>query len=1172
MRRRILILLLLVSFSTLVPKIYATIDTTPPQIRCYPDQKPVWNSTYYLHGMAVDESGIESLYVNGEDVNATKTEIHLFWVKQVTLTNGVNIFNLTAVDNLGNKSNETVTVTYTPDQYQGPTIKLIPVETQPQNNASISCIVNPNGYDTGIYLSYANSRNNHTPFNSGRGGWWPRMSGTEDILVTFHFDRDEQPYVGEEIDYIFHVSNRQGVAYSKIGHFNVTDPIYIPPEEDALPPIMYYHAGSGDIPINYTVIEGSAWDENQIKNVTINGYNASGYRHGEHFSFYQILELSSGDNFIETIAYDNSPNHNMIKKNSTLTYQTTGYLGPTIKLHHFNQLPLNNPVIRCTINPMGTDRTRLYLKSGSSDNPNMLFGHGRTLGSEYSGSQDLSVFYNFSDPYLDVGDNITYLFEVSNREGWNHTGISTFTVTEPDHTPPTVISTNPSQNQFIENPTTLSIKYNEPIDPFSNITLKINNNPITTSISYSEHYTRIHLEVNQLPDGPIDVEVIGATDLANNPIGAYTWSFTNGSPVNWNSFHGDHHNTGYSPINLKTTLTLIDEINLGGGRYHKGPPVFQNNTCYVSCYQTLYAIDLETNTINWSFDLTEGGLTDRRGQSAPAVNGDIVIVNSWDNVVFGLNSTTGELLWRYESQYPVLEDAHAGYFINPSSTIVNNTVYIGLADGAMHALDLQTGNNIWLFNTTADIKSTPAYYNGSIYFGSGHGGAYHDDHLYKVNASSGELLNSITTQQDIESSPTIYNDTVYFGVSNNIYALDAENLATEWTTNIPTGNYIESSPAVNDDYLVITGGDWSGDKPYGDIYCLNRSTGEILWQAGENYTRLTPVITGDLVWIGEYTSLGDKGSVHVHNITNGDLLYEYETELNIVPVPGIYKDKVYFMCLDGYLRSFSTNINLYQVSGTVYYSNTPLDNVTLDLLDYDTSQILRTTQSTNGSYSFTSLPEGTYWLKAYGPTTEYRPEIAWKIELINNLNRDIYLPKLFELQSPADKSKIKTKTPLLEWEPYIDASYYTISIHEIGNWTENSFWITNITGTSYRIESDLEPGKEYSWSVYAYNSEDNLVGTVWPWWSFNITDTITMDFIEGWNLVAFPYGLPDKTINNIFKKNITNVETIFTYDKYTKEWQYWIETLPEQLQTLTHVEDGWGYWIKVSEDFRINLP
>ncbi|MBD3172487.1 hypothetical protein GF326_08450, partial [Candidatus Bathyarchaeota archaeon] len=226
MRRRLFLLFLLVSFSTLVPKIFAITDITPPQIECYPDEKPVWNSTYYLQGMAVDESGVKTLYVNGENVNATKTEVHLFWVKKVTLINGVNIFNITAIDNHNNISNETVTVTYTPDQYQGPTIKLIPVETQPQNNASISCIVNPNGYNTYIYLSYANSQNNHTPFNSGRGGWWPTMSGTEDILVTFHFDRNEQPNVGQEIDYIFKASNSQGVAYSKIGHFNVTDPIY----------------------------------------------------------------------------------------------------------------------------------------------------------------------------------------------------------------------------------------------------------------------------------------------------------------------------------------------------------------------------------------------------------------------------------------------------------------------------------------------------------------------------------------------------------------------------------------------------------------------------------------------------------------------------------------------------------------------------------------------------------------------------------------------------------------------------------------------------------------------------------------------------------------------------------------------------------------------------------
>lgn len=257
---------------------------------------------------------------------------------------------------------------------------------------------------------------------------------------------------------------------------------------------------------------------------------------------------------------------------------------------------------------------------------------------------------------------------------------------------------------------------------------------------------------------------------------------------------------------------------------------------------------------------------------------------------------------------------------------------------------------------------------------------------------------------------------------------------------------------------------------------------------------------------------------------------------------------------------------LFSISGSVYYAGTPLDNITMDLLGGD--EVIRTTVTNTGAYVFDAVPTGNYTIKLYGPTTEYLPDIAWGITLESDTNRDFYLQKLCNLTQPPDGEEITTITPTLSWTTFSDAEYYILSIHEVENWG-NHLWVSDITDNYYVVSSFLQTGKEYGWTIYAYDSQDRLVGTAWPWWSFTLVEgyTVEIDFISGWNLVGFPYGLENDSIDLIFQTDLSKVENIFGFNRYTKEWNYWISGLPDQVQTLTSFTDGNGYWVKVSDNF-----
>ena len=84
--------------------------------------------------------------------------------------------------------------------------------------------------------------------------------------------------------------------------------------------------------------------------------------------------------------------------------------------------------------------------------------------------------------------------------------------------------------------------------------------------------------------------------------------------------------------------------------------------------------------------------TQLRGEvlSPPQGNGRIVIAQTYDGKLQGLDFATGELLWTYDSNVPVLTVRGTSVPI-----LRNNLVYAGFANGRVLAFDAQTGSIAW---------------------------------------------------------------------------------------------------------------------------------------------------------------------------------------------------------------------------------------------------------------------------------------------------------------------------------------------------------------------------------------------------------------------------------------------------------------------------------------------
>lgn len=99
----------------------------------------------------------------------------------------------------------------------------------------------------------------------------------------------------------------------------------------------------------------------------------------------------------------------------------------------------------------------------------------------------------------------------------------------------------------------------------------------------------------------------------------------------------------------------------------------------------------------------------------------------------------------------------------------------GTRKSGVLALDAETGEILWKYNTDGEVMPTPVYYKDAIYI------ATRDKYLYKLNKDSGVRLHKENIGEKelgetlAPSGPIIVNDTLFIGSpDSNVYAIPLE--------------------------------------------------------------------------------------------------------------------------------------------------------------------------------------------------------------------------------------------------------------------------------------------------------------------------------------------------------------------------------------------------------------
>jgi outer membrane protein assembly factor BamB len=292
----------------------------------------------------------------------------------------------------------------------------------------------------------------------------------------------------------------------------------------------------------------------------------------------------------------------------------------------------------------------------------------------------------------------------------------------------------------------------------------------------------------------------------------------------------------------------------------------------------LYAVDLESGAQKWKFE------TKVRVVSSPAVSNGIVYFGSYDGKFYALDAASGQLKWNFQTagerrfagrhihgiqpEGETMPDPFDFYLSSPA--VWNGAVYFGSGDGSIYALDAASGKVRWKFHTGDVVHASPAIANGVLFVGSW------DSFFYAIDATSGKEKWRFKTGEDhqiynqvgIQSSAAVADGTVYFGCrDSNFYALDAITGQKKWAFN-NKGSWVITSPAVENGIVYFATSDTAL------FYALDAKSGAQLFSLKFKWPMFSsPAIAGNFLYLGSH-----EGKLLAIDLKNQKLAWEFATD------------------------------------------------------------------------------------------------------------------------------------------------------------------------------------------------------------------------------------------------------------------------------------------------------
>jgi eukaryotic-like serine/threonine-protein kinase len=316
-----------------------------------------------------------------------------------------------------------------------------------------------------------------------------------------------------------------------------------------------------------------------------------------------------------------------------------------------------------------------------------------------------------------------------------------------------------------------------------------------------------------------------------------------------------------------------------GGQVISSPAVADGSAYVASTDGNLYAVDLESGAQRWKLAL---GV---RATASPAVDHGTVYLGTYSGRFYAVEAATGKLKWKFltegerrfagkhlhgsEPAGETMPDPFDVYLSSPA--VWDGAVYFGSGDGNVYALDAAGGALKWKFHTGDVVHASPAISHGTVFVGSW------DTYFYALDAATGREKWRFKTGEDhdtsnqvgIQSSAAVMNGIVYVGCrDSNLYALDAVTGQKKWAFN-NKGSWVVTSPAVQDGKIYFATSDSS------TLYELDAQSGAPVFSLSFNHWPLfsSPAIASGMLYIGS-----NQGKLLAIDLASRKLAWTFTTD------------------------------------------------------------------------------------------------------------------------------------------------------------------------------------------------------------------------------------------------------------------------------------------------------
>lgn len=208
----------------------------------------------------------------------------------------------------------------------------------------------------------------------------------------------------------------------------------------------------------------------------------------------------------------------------------------------------------------------------------------------------------------------------------------------------------------------------------------------------------------------------------------------------------------------------------------------------------LHAVELETGERAWKYQ------TDNFVVAAPTIDEGRTVFGGCDGFLHVVSLRDGE----------AIEQIDIGAYVGGSAALVGRRVYLGHYGNEFVCVDLDDKEVVWTYrDRNFPYFSSPAVADDMIVFGG------RDRRLHAVDRETGEGRWTFNTRARVDSSPVVAGDRVVVGSSDGrVYIVDLDDGSEVWSYEI--GDAITGSPGVVDGLFVIGSED-------GSVYAFGES-------------------------------------------------------------------------------------------------------------------------------------------------------------------------------------------------------------------------------------------------------------------------------------------------------------------------------------------------------------